>query len=119
LVAFRPFWPDLAKISLPELPAGRNIPARTANRILVDWPRSGQNGQIPTVLADSSQYAEVPPFCAGFRQFGRNPANLDSDEIVRIPAFILDSGYYSQNSIKVGGILSISDRISSSVIFIG
>jgi hypothetical protein len=50
--------------------------------------------------------------------FGRNLANSDSYEIVRIPAFILDSGYSSQNPVKVTKILSVSDGISSSMIFI-
>jgi hypothetical protein len=49
---------------------------------------------------------------------GRNPAIPDSDETVRILAFISNSGYISQNQVKIARILSISDRISSSMIFI-
>jgi hypothetical protein len=50
--------------------------------------KSGQNGRIPVVLAE-------------FWPVGRNPANPDSDKIVQILAFISDSGYSSQNSVKV------------------
>jgi exopolysaccharide biosynthesis protein len=59
--------------------------------------------------------------------FGRNPvifAGIRPIQILtrlfglRIPAFILDSGNSSQNPVNVAEILSISDEISSSVIFI-
>jgi len=53
-----------------------------------------------------------------FYYFRRNPAIPDSDETVRIPAFISNSGYISQNQVKIVKILSLSDRISSSMIFI-
>jgi hypothetical protein len=50
--------------------------------------------------------------------FCQNLANPDSDETVQILAFILDSGYSSQNSVKVAGILLVNGEISSPVIFI-
>jgi hypothetical protein len=48
----------------------------------------------------------------------RIPANPNSNKTVRILAFISDSGYSSRNPVKVAEILSVSDGISSPVIFI-
>jgi hypothetical protein len=63
-------------------------------------------------MSDSRSFGRNPATFAG------NPANQDSDETVQILAFISDSGYSSWNPIKVAGILSVSDEISSPVIFI-
>jgi hypothetical protein len=58
-------------------------------------------------------------------RFGQNQATFAGiqptqilKKTIRIPAFISDSGYSSQNPVKVAEILSVSDGISSSVIFI-
>jgi hypothetical protein len=76
--------------------SGQNIPARMASRPDLA-SRSGQNGrlarQIKARTASRSDLART----AGFRLVCRNPANPDFDEIVRIPAFILDPGYSSRN----------------------
>jgi hypothetical protein len=68
--------------------------------------------RIPAVLAG---FGALLPESGHIR---RNPTNPDSDETIRIPAFISDSGYSSQNPIKVAGIPSFSDGILSLVIFI-
>jgi len=60
---------------------------------------------------NSATFTEIRPL---FLEFG----HPDSNESVRISAFISDSGYSSQNPKKVVGILSVSDEISSPVIFI-
>jgi hypothetical protein len=69
------------------------------------WPESGRLCRIPTKLPESDH----------FRQ---NPAIPDSDKTVRIPAFISNSCYISRNQVKMVRILSVSDRISLSMIFI-
>jgi hypothetical protein len=82
------------------------------------WPERPDPGRpwpkrpIPDRQAGSGQ---------NIRLAGRiwpDPAILDSDETVRIPAFISNSGYISRNQVKMVKILSASDRISSSMIFI-
>jgi hypothetical protein len=89
---FRPvgrIWPERpdfgrlagsARTSRPERPAGQTDQARTAGfrQISASMSEFGSFGRNPVI-------------------FGRNPANLDSDETIRIPAFILDSGYSSRN----------------------
>jgi len=82
-------WPDLAR-EAGSRPAGPIWPERPAGR--TDLARSGH--------------------------FRLNPAIPDSDETVRILAFISNSGYISRNQVKMVRILSVSDRISSSMIFI-
>jgi hypothetical protein len=107
-----------------------------------------QIGSIPTIwlerpdsglsVLESSLSGGIPArtvgfrsFCAGFWQFWPNSdnfpefgyfpwnlANPDSDEYVRISAFISNFGYSSRNSIRGVGILSVNDGISLSVIFI-
>jgi hypothetical protein len=53
-----------------------------------------------------------------FVWFYHNPAIPDSDETVRILAFISNSGYISRNQVKMVRIFSVNDRISLSMIFI-
>jgi hypothetical protein len=99
-------------------PSGQN------GRIWPEYP--GQNSQIPAVLAGFSAvlsrnatiFAEIRSFLSESGHFRRNLANPDFDETVRIPAFISNSGYSSWNPVKVAEILSVSDGISSPMIFI-
>jgi hypothetical protein len=79
LAEIRPEWPDLAKTSLPERP---NF------GLLAGFQ---QIWQIPASMPESSN------FWPESGHFHRNPANPDSDETVRIPAFILNYGYSSRN----------------------
>lgn len=108
--------------------AGSLLTGLVLARMAGFWPAS----RIPAVLARSrpvgrspAVLCRIPTVLAGIRSllpesghFRRNPANPDSDETIRIPAFISDSGYSYQNPVKVAKILLVSDRISSSVIFI-
>jgi hypothetical protein len=89
------------------LPTRRDL-ARTAGF----QPNSSSSGRISASRLEFG--GSVLDCCS----FGRNPANPDSDETIRIPAFISDSGYSSRNLVKVAEILLVSDRISSPVIFI-
>jgi hypothetical protein len=73
----------------------------------------GQRGRFPAGWPDGS--GQIRPESGHFR---RNPAIPYSDETVRIPAFISNSGYISRNQVKIVRILSVSNRISSSMIFI-
>jgi len=75
------------------------------------WPESGQ----PDAGNQSDRNPTDRPVSGHFRQ---NPAIPDSDETVRIPTFISNSGYISRNQVKIVRILSVSNRISSSMIFI-
>jgi hypothetical protein len=52
-------------------------------------PKSGHSGP------DFGNFGRNSVFLPEFGHFCRNLYNPDSDEIVRIPAFILDSGYSS------------------------
>jgi hypothetical protein len=76
--------------------SGHNIPARTTG-----WPDLARKfrptGRIPAVLADSGQYVGIRQFWLESIHFRWNPANADSSETVRIPAFILNYGYSSRN----------------------
>jgi hypothetical protein len=115
LVVFRPssrIWPEhpgqnerLAKQIWPEYLGQKG-------RIPADWLNSSSFGRILASRLESGR--SVPD--SG--HFFRNPATPDSDETVRIRAFISDFGYSSRNPVKVAEILSISYEISSPVIFI-
>jgi hypothetical protein len=102
-------WPDLAREPDPCRLAG-SLPALSRE--------AGSRPAGRTDLARSGQMAEIRPFVPESGSLCRNPAIPDSDETVRIPAFISNSGYNSRNQVKMVRILSVSDRISSSVIFI-
>jgi hypothetical protein len=106
-------WPNrpdldwLARSSQNARPvrSGQKIPARTAGSLLTSqdlartagfWPTAGFQ-RFWRILASMPESGRSVP---EFGSFGRNSANPDSNETVRIPAFILDSGYSSRN----GGI---------------
>jgi hypothetical protein len=102
-------WPDLAR----EPDSGQTWPERPDPGR--PWPERSVPGRPwPERPAGWTDLAGWP----GSGHFRRNPAIPDSDETVRIPAFISNSGYISRNQVKIVRILSISDRISSSMIFI-
>jgi hypothetical protein len=63
---------------------------RSSSRIWLEHP--GQIGRT-----DQARTAGFWPVCRNPVIFRWNPANPNSDETVRIPAFILDSGYSSRN----------------------
>jgi hypothetical protein len=85
---------------------------------------SGQKGRIPATGRLAERIWPDPASLPGsglsgqIQPDGRIPAIPDSDEIVRIPAFISNSGYINRNQVKIVRILLVSDRISSSIIFI-
>jgi hypothetical protein len=88
--------PDLARKSRPERPDPCRLAITTGFQ---------QFWQISASMPESDR------FVSDSGSFGLNPANLDSDETVQIPAFILDSGYSNHNLVKVARILSIIDGI--------
>jgi hypothetical protein len=97
------------------------------DHIPATWPESGENGRISagwpdqartTGRLDSSGSSSFRPVCRSPAVLSRIPANPYSNKTIQIPAFILDYSYSSHNPVKVTGILSVSDEISSPVIFI-
>jgi hypothetical protein len=116
---------NVTEIRPTQIPATKLDVFWPSSRIPVGWPdKSSQKipaGSLPT----GRDLAILRLFCAGFRQFWpesghfcRNLTNPDSNETIRIPAFISNSSYSSRNPVKVVGILLVNDEISSPVIFI-
>jgi hypothetical protein len=88
-------------------PAGFR-PSDRRGRIPIGWPDgSGQPVGIRPLWPDPAKVARIRPFVPDSGHFRRNPTILDSDETVRIPAFISNSGYISQNQVKMVKILSL------------
>jgi hypothetical protein len=80
------------------------------------WRRNPVS-QIPATNLTGRIWPD-PSSLSGSGHFRRNPVIPDFDETVRISAFISNSGYISRNQVKIVRIFSVSDRISSSMIFI-
>jgi hypothetical protein len=123
MAEFRPAGQKILPRTDGSLPTSRDLA-----RMVGFWP-TGQIlvvlvgfwpvGRSPTVLCQILiVLAEIRSLLPESGHFHRNPANLDSDKIFRILAFISDSGYSSRNPVKVAWILSVSNGISSPVIFI-
>jgi len=73
---------------------------------------AGSGQERPAGRTDLARWSESSRLCC------RNLAIPDSDETIRIPAFISNSGYISRNQVKMVKILSVNDWISYSMIFI-
>jgi len=101
--AIWPEWPDLARTSQPKWPV-RWIDLATISR--PEQPDSSGFGKIPPVLC------RIPVVLARIR-----PTQMPT-KLSEFRPFISDSGYSSQNPVKVAGILLVSDGISSPLIFI-
>jgi hypothetical protein len=97
-------WPERLNPGRPWLE--RPVPGRL-------WPERPDPASLPGSWLDGRN-----PAIPDSDETVRNQAILDSDETVRIPAFISNSDYISRNQVKMIKILSFSDRISSSMIFI-
>jgi hypothetical protein len=112
LVVFQPSSWNLAKTSQPERPASRTDLAKKSQpenlgSLLIGWDLAR--------TTRFQQFWQSGRSVPGSNSFGRNPTKPNSDETVQIPAFISDSNYSSQNPVKIAGILSVSDKISSPV----
>jgi len=86
---------------------GGRIPAGPGQggRFPAVWPDG--SGQIRPLWPDPARWPETGILCRNPAKlpesghFRRNPVIPDSDETVRIPAFISNSSYVSQNQVKI------------------
>jgi hypothetical protein len=119
----QPIWPD------PGRPAGIWPEPAGSGRDpigLARSPGSGRSGQRAGLLwPDPSRLwperpdsGQMPAGSGQIRPLRLNPAIPDSDKTVRIPAIILNSDCINRNQVKMVRILSVSDGISLSMIFI-
>jgi len=76
---------------------GRPVPGRLAGRI---WPDPASLAR-PGQMAGTGILCRNPAKLPESGHFRRNPVIPDSDETVRIPAFISNSSYVSQNQVKI------------------